>query len=124
MLFSWEISDATRMITSISDEPECCADEILCEVTQPGVTAPIHLQTDTYITADIWRRLLWIEACVGHLDYMFQLPGLLLHLGSEEECSRGNDLMKVQREVRRGLTAILNTSYRHDIQYLRFCEIW
>lgn len=34
MLFSWEISSATRMITSISDELECCADEILCEVTQ------------------------------------------------------------------------------------------
>lgn len=61
---------------------------------------------------------------MGHLDYMFQLPGLLLHFGSEEECSRGNDLMKVQHnEFRMRLTAILNTSYRH-VQYLHFCEIW
>lgn len=52
------------------------------------------LQSKTYITAYIWRRLLRVEACMGHLDNMFQLSGLLLNLCSEEECGRSNNLVK------------------------------
>lgn len=52
------------------------------------------LQPNTYITAYIWRRILRIEACVGHLYNMFQLTGLLLNLCSQEERGRRNNLVK------------------------------
>lgn len=54
-------------------------------------------QHNTYITAYIWRGLLRIEACMGHLDHMFQLSGLLLNFCSEEECGRSNNLVIVNQ---------------------------
>lgn len=55
---------------------------------------------NTHITADVWRRLLRVEASVGHLDDMLQLPRLLLHLGREEECCRSDDLKVNQSDFK------------------------
>lgn len=49
-------------------------------------------QWDTHVAADIRGWLLRVEAGMGHLNDVLQLAGLLLHLGSQEECGRSDDL--------------------------------
>lgn len=63
-----------------------------CALRQVGTKKNKQNKQDTYITADVWGRLLRVEAGMGHLNDVFKLAGLLLNLRGQEECGRSNDL--------------------------------
>lgn len=98
----------------------------LKKTTKHKINSYVKPQANTYITAYIWRRFLRIEACVGHLDNMLQLSGLLFNLGSEKESCRSNNLAA---EKRNNCYTGITPDYIHAWKtwkehHLHFCETW